>query len=168
MSRRLARNGAAGDRGMMAAELLVASAVIGVGLLALTAVIPVATHAVQDGSRLSTAVFLAGQRLEQVRSARWEGGATPVDEVGVSTPATAAPTAGGVATFPDEAPVAAPYGDYTRRVRIADCAAGCGGVASADLRQVIVEVDYRPLTATGVAAPLHRNGAALSLYLSRR
>jgi hypothetical protein len=154
---------------MMAAELLVASAVIGVGLLALTAVIPVATHAVQDGSQLSTAVFLANQRLEQVRSARWEGGAAPVDELGISATAGAAPSASGVTTFPDEAPVAAPYSDYTRRVRILDCAAsGCAGATGADLRQVVVEVDYRPITATGVAAPLHRNGAVLSLYVSQR
>jgi hypothetical protein len=168
MSHRLARQAARGQLGMTAAELLAASAVIGVGLLALAAVLPVTSHALQEGTQLSTAVFLANQRLEQVRSARWEAGATPVDEVGLSTPAHVAPRAAGATTFPDETPVVAPFGDYTRRVRILDCAAGCGDLASPDLRQVIVEVTYRPLAATGVAAPAHRNGAVLSLYVSRR
>jgi hypothetical protein len=73
-----------------------------------------------------------------------------------------------VTTFPDEEPMAAPYTQYNRRVRVTDCAAGCGGVADADMRQIVVTVDYRPMTATGVAAAAQRKGAVVSMYLSRR
>jgi hypothetical protein len=168
MKRPTAGTALGGERGMTLAETLVAAAVLAIGLVAVVAVVPVASHAIQEGNQLSTAVFLANQRLEQVRSARWEGGAAPVDEVGVSDPAHAAPAASGVTTFPDEAPMAPPFVDYARRVRIVDCEAGCGGLVSPAMRQVVVEVDYRPLTATGVAAPAQRRSAVLSLYLSRR
>jgi hypothetical protein len=157
-------------RGATVAELLAAATVIAVGAVALLAVLPVASHAVHDGAHRSTAVFLAAQRLEQVRSARWEAGAVPVDEVGVSTSPSSAPAALGVTTFPDEATMAAPFAEYARRVRVLDCAAGagCGGVAHPELRQVVVEVDYRPLAGTGAAPAAQRGGVRLSLFLSRR
>jgi hypothetical protein len=159
------------ERGLTVAEMLAAAAVIGIGLVGLAAAIPVAGYGIQEGNQTSTATFLASQRLEQVRNARWEGGGAAVDKVGVSPSATAAPVAGGVVTFPDEAPVAVPYTQYTRRVRITDCAAGagCAGVIDADLRQVVVTVEYRPMTGTGGAAPAAQvKGAVVSLYLSRR
>ncbi len=158
------------QRGLTLAELLAATAVIGIGLVALASAIPLASYGIQEGNQLSTATFLANQRLEHVRNARWEGGAAPVDSVGVSASATAPPMAGGVATFPDESPMAAPYSDYNRRVRITDCGAGagCAGVVSSELRQVVVTVDYRPLTGVGVAAAAQRKGAVVSMYLSRR
>ena len=156
------------ERGVTLAELLAAAAVIGIGLVALGAAIPVASYGIQEGNQMSTATFLANQRLEHVRSARWEGGAAAVDAVGVSPSATAAPVAGGVTTFPDEVPMAAPFADYNRRVRITDCTPGCSGIADPDLRQIVVTVDYRPLTGTGVAAASNRKGAVVTLYLSRR
>lgn len=158
------------ERGLTLAELLAATAVISIGLVALAAAIPVASHGIQEGNQMSTATFLANARLEHVRNARWEGGAGAVDAVGVSASPTAAPTVGSVTTFPDEVPMAAPFAGYNRRVRIVDCGAGagCSGVVDADLRQVVVTVDYRPLTATGVAAASQRKGAVVSLYLSRR
>jgi prepilin-type N-terminal cleavage/methylation domain-containing protein len=158
------------ERGMTMAEILAAAAVIGIGLTALAAAIPLASYGIQEGNQLSTATFLANQRLEQVRNARWEGGAAAVDTVGVSPSDTAAPVAGGVTTFPDETPMAAPYASYNRRVRVTDCGAGlgCGGIVNAELRQVVVTVDYRPLTGVGVAAATQRKGAVVSLYLSRR
>jgi hypothetical protein len=57
---------------------------------------------------------------------------------------------------PDEPSIADQPG-YGRRIRIADCRAvpgGCGGVASAALRQIVVTVTYQPLTGTvRTAAP---------------
>ena len=139
--------------GFTVAELLAASAVIGIALLALLRSIPLSAYGIQEGSQQSTAVFLANERMEQVKNAVWT--AVPVaDTLGVSASSTLAPVnAAAVTTFPDESPVAAPYAGYSRRVRIADCnvAPGCGGLQKADLRQATVTVSYSPMT--GVGAP---------------
>lgn len=163
------------ERGLTLAEILVAVAIIGLGLAALAVVVPVATYGVQEGNQLSTATFLAEQRLEQARNAAWTTNPA-VDCLGLSANSTAAPTlpvgatctglAAGATTFPDEnnvqwgsdtragasttAPVA---GGYTRTMRIAQCTAGtCGGVANADLRLVTVTVRYLPLSGVGGSA----------------
>lgn len=140
-----------GDRqGLTLAEVLIAMAIIAVGLVALASAIPVATYGMQEGSQLSTATFLANSRLEQVRNARWWAD-PPTDNVGISS-GNAAPQSGGTTTFPDESPMAAPYAGYTRTVRITDCGAGagCGGIVDANLRQVTVTAGYTPLTGVGV------------------
>src|SRR5262245_58497105 len=156
------------EQGMTVAEMLAGAAVLGIGLVRLASAIPVAGYGIQEGNQLSTATFLANQRLEQVRVARWEGGLLPIDKIGVSASATAAPMAGGVVTFPDESPMAAEHAQYNRRVRITDCGvgAGCAGIVDAGLRQIVVTVDYIPLTANGVAT--QRKGAVVTMYLSQR
>ena len=85
MKRRLSR--ALSDvRGMTIAEVLMAVGIIGVGLLALCSAIPIAAYGINEGSQLSTATFLANQRMEQVRNARWVSAVsgTAVDRLGVS------------------------------------------------------------------------------------
>ncbi len=72
----------ASQRGMTVAEVLIASAIIGTGLVALSAAIPLASYGLQEGSQLSTASFLATQRIEQVRNARWEAGPPLTDDLG--------------------------------------------------------------------------------------
>ena len=59
------------ERGITVAEVLIAAAILGLGLAALMTVVPVASYAIQDGNQTSTATYLAQQRLEQVRNARW-------------------------------------------------------------------------------------------------
>src|SRR4029079_8722762 len=148
-------------------EVLVAMAIISVGVWALSAAIPLATYGIQEGNQLSTATFLVNQRLEHVRNARWEQSPC-VDALGLSASATGAPVgscAGGAVTFADESPVlnrdlaGAPLGQngaYTRTVRITRCGvgAGCSAVVdpvcvanpnapdACDLRQVVVTVTY--------------------------
>jgi prepilin-type N-terminal cleavage/methylation domain-containing protein len=139
------------ERGMTLAEILVAIAITGVGLAALASAVPIAAYGIQEGSQLSTATFLATQRLEQVRKAKWST-SPALDELGVSASATSAPERGGTTTFPDEAAMAAPYTQYARQVRISDCDAGCQGIVSDKLRQVTVTVSYRPLTGVGQAS----------------
>jgi hypothetical protein len=160
---------------MTVAELLAAVAVIGVGLVALGMTIPLAGYGIQEGNQLSTATFLASQRLEQVRNARWEApncglGTATVDELGVSPSPTEAPASGGTTTFPEETPVAAPYADYTRTVRIVDLetATDCDAVERADLRQVTVTVAYRPLTGMGQAPAGTTKSAVLTMYIAKR
>ena len=153
-------------RGMTLVEVLVAIAIIGVGLAALASVIPLSAYGIQEGNQLSTATFLANQRLEQVRNAAWTE-SPAVDNLGVSASSTAAPQSGGTTTFPDEATVTS-YTDYARTVRITDCSAGagCQSVTSSNLRQVTVTVSYRPLTGVGQAPAV--KPVTVTMLISRR
>jgi prepilin-type N-terminal cleavage/methylation domain-containing protein len=163
-----------GQRGLTIVEILIACAIIGVGLVALSSAIPIAAYGIQEGNQLSTATFLANQRLEQVRNAEWraaQGVAPAVDTLGLSASATTAPVDGdGGITFADEMPLEPPYTGYTRTVRIVSCGAGagCGGIVSADLRQITVTVTYRPMTGIGLAAPTATKSAILTMYIARR
>ena len=167
--RMLALTPSVGDpRGITLVEVIVAVGIITVGLSALLAAVPFASYGTREGYQLSTATFLANERLEQVRNARWESEPRPLDELGVSPAATSAPKSGAVTTFADEAALPAPYGDYARAVRIIDCASGgaCSGIAKADLRQVTITVTYRPMTGVGgagIAKP-----AAVTTLIAKR
>jgi type II secretory pathway pseudopilin PulG len=154
---------------MSLAEILVACVVIAVGLVGLLSAVPTASYGIQEGRQLSTATFLANQRLEQVRNAQWVQ--CPVtDTVGVSASVSVAPTFGGNFTFPDESPMAGLYGDYTRTVRITDTqpADACpGGVPGANfgLRQVVVTVSYRASSATGLGTT---KSAIVTMLIAQR
>jgi type II secretory pathway pseudopilin PulG len=155
--------------GMSLAEILVACVIIAIGLVGLLSAVPTASYGIQEGRQLSTAAFLANQRLEQVRNAQWvqcPAPGAPADTLGVSASAAAAPASGGATTFPDESPIAAPYGDYTRTVRIIDSqpADACGG-ANLGLRQVTVTVTYRASTATGLGAT---KSAIVTMLMAQR
>jgi prepilin-type N-terminal cleavage/methylation domain-containing protein len=158
------------ERGLTLAEILVAVAILGIGLVGLAVVVPVASYGVQEGSQLSTASFLAEQRLEQIRNAPWtglpandcigSGAGAPVVPAGVACANGTQALAAGATTFADEANVvwgnstsaAAVTGGYSRTVRIADCSpTPCAGLTSATMRQVTVTVTYRPMTSGGVS-----------------
>jgi type II secretory pathway pseudopilin PulG len=168
---RLARRFRVVDQaGMSLAEILIACVIIAVGLVGLLSAVPTASYGIQEGRQLSTAAFLANQRLEQVRNAQWvqcPAPGAPADTLGVST--GSAPASGGTTTFPDESPIAAPYGDYTRTVRITEPVAGdaCGGGANPilGLRQVTVTVSYRASTATGLGAT---KSAIVTMLMAQR
>jgi type II secretory pathway pseudopilin PulG len=144
------------EHGLTLAEILIATAVLALGLAALMTVVPVASFGVQDGNQTSTATFLAQQRLEQVRNGTWDAA---TDCVGLSPNATSAPapspagTCGALAvTYPDEAAVPG-FTQYARTVRISDCGVSpCGGTTSPAMRLVTVTVTYRPTSATGGSA----------------
>jgi len=163
-----------GESGMSLAEILVASVIIAIGLVGLLSAVPVASYGIHEGRNLSTATFLANQRLVQVRNAVWT--VSPANDcLGTSASSTAAPTSAacngaGVTAFPDEATMAAPYGDYTRTVRITDCGvgAGCGGIVSSDLRQATVTVSYTPMNGTGGAAPGSTKSAIVTMLVAKR
>src|SRR5678816_587426 len=105
------------SRGLTLAEVLIAAAILALGLAALMSVVPVASYAVQDGNQTSTATFLGQQRLEQVRNATWNA---ITDCVGLSPNASSPPapspagTCGATAvTFPDEATLSG-FAQYAR------------------------------------------------------
>ena len=142
------------EGGITLAEILIAVALLGLGLAALMAIVPVASYAIQDGNQTSTATFLAQQRLEQVRNASWTAAG---DCVGLSAGASApepspAGSCGAAVTFPDEAAVPG-YPQYARTVRINECEAAhqakCGNIMNSAMRLVRVTVSYRPISAAG-------------------
>ncbi len=137
----------------MLADVLAAVAVLALGLTALVSSIPVSGAAVSEGSQLTTATFLASARLEEARAAALSS-SSRVDRLGVSAPPATTPRTSGLPNFPDEYPLAPPYGRFSRDVRISDCAAapGCAGIVSPRLRQITVRVSYRPVSATGIAS----------------
>lgn len=164
------------QRGMTLAEVLVALPIITIGLLALLSAIPLSTYATQEGSQTSTATFLANQRLDQVRNARWMATCPPTpDDLGVSASSTAAPTSGGTTTFADEPAIAAPYAAYSRQVRITESVASttvCGPTGAISgtygLRTVTVTVAYRPLSATGAGAVSGLRSVAVNMEIAQR
>ena len=166
-SRRIAQD----ERGFTVAELLAASVVIGIALLALLQSIPISAYGIQEGSQQSTAVFLANERLEQVRNAQWATiPPADTDTLGVSASGTVAPVSAGVTTFPDENPMAAPYAGYRRQVRISDCniAPGCGGVQKPDMRQATVTVSYAPMSGVGGPAAGATKSVVIPLIITRK
>ena len=176
----------ADQAGMSLAEILVACVIIAIGLVGLLSAVPTASYGIQEGRQLSTATFLANQRLEQVRNATWTwipSNAPPVNDcVGTSASSTAAPVSAScngaaITTFVDEGPMAAPYSDYSRTVRVTDCSAGagCGGTVytcndmapvTSCLREVTVTVSYRPSTGTGLAAAGTTKSAIVSMLVA--
>jgi hypothetical protein len=161
------------QQGATLMEVMIAVGIIAVGLWALSAAIPLAAYGIHEGSHLSIATFLANQRLEQVRNAGWEGGPPCLDKLGVSASSTAAPVescGGGGTTFPDENPVAAPYTDYSRTVRVTDCGVGggCNLIVDNDLRQVAVTVTYRPMTGMGLSAAGTAKASTVTMYVAKR
>jgi len=160
----------AAEDGTTLVEVLIATFVLAVALAALSSAIPFAAYGTQEGAQLSTAAFLANQRLEQVRGARWQDGPPAIDDLGVSSGPAAAPAIGARVTFADEPALGAPFGDYARSVRVTDCSGGgtCGGIAKPDLRQVVVTVSYRPMTGVGLAASGTAKTATVATFVAKR
>jgi type II secretory pathway pseudopilin PulG len=157
------------ERGFTLVEVLLAAFLITIGLVGLLSVVPVGTFATTDGYRLSTATFLANQKLEEARNMPWRS-APANDCLGCSAATTSAPTvpAGGTCTlggttvnangalpwFADQTNTITGFPGYNRTVRITNCGAGagCGGVIDATLRNVVVTVTYRAGSAIAVSS----------------
>ena len=79
----LGRRSFRGDSGFTLPEVLLAAMIITVAFVTLLAVIPYSSAAVQSGSQISTATFLADQKLEEAKLVPWT--ATPDNDcLGVS------------------------------------------------------------------------------------
>jgi len=121
--------------GLTLVEIGIALAILTVGLLALLATFPVAFNGIQAARQASTAVFLAVQRLEEVKAFA----VSPDPTRGLANLTRA--------SFPAEPyDSIAGYARYRREVAILD-----SGGDPADTRAVQVTVFYRVLA--GPAAP---------------
>ncbi|PYN06150.1 MAG: hypothetical protein DME02_17050 [Candidatus Rokuibacteriota bacterium] len=135
-------------RGFTLAEVLVATAVLAVGLVAIATGFQYATSGVAVGGGESTAVFLAEQRVEQLRADAMSDFSAPSLGPGTTTEYCApAIIAGRTSTCQDTAGAGA---SYVRRTTISDVTGSMGCPARPVwCKQVEVRVGYRPVTSTG-------------------
>lgn len=171
----------ANERGLSLVEILVAAAIIGVGLVGLAVVVPVASYGVQEGNQLSTATFLAEQRLEEVRNAPWAS--SPANDCLGTSPNNGAPTSStctrtaptsctsgtSCTTYADESTVSG-FTGYSRTVRTTDCStgSGCMGITDAGMRLVTVSASYHPLSGAGGTAADAKKSATIELLIAKR
>lgn len=139
--------------GFTLVEILIATAVIGVGLVAVSASFGIGLEGIEVGRQQSTAVFLAEQRIEQAK------------HLAMQAPNLSMVT---VANLPNEA-----YGTitgaarYRRTVTITAFVGPAGGLpAGTSGSRVDVSVFYRPVTGWGVLTAERQ--VQLSLFLASR
>jgi len=145
------------QQGLTLAETLAALAVLSIGFVALISLLPHAGSGVHEGGYRSGAVFLAAQRLEQIRLAV---GTASRENDPLITPAL---------RFPDEPELSAPYERLSRSVRVRDCGsgAGCAGSRTPGVRQVTITVTYPGSTGSGARASAP-GAVVLSTYIGSR
>lgn len=121
------------ERGMTLVEVLVAVAVITIGLTAVATGMQLGTAGIATGQQETTAVFLAEQRLEDIKAFALSTAAGQgfVNVIGANFPAE------GYNTITS-------YGGYRRTVTITD--------PSATLKRVTVDVFYRPVAVASANA----------------
>ncbi len=142
---------------MTLVEVLAALSVLAVGIVAMITLLPLAGFGIREGAHRSTAVFMAADRLEQVR--RMVGTAASQDD----------PLGPGPIALPDEPTMAPPYEAFARSVRVEECglALGCSGTRMPGIRQVTVAVTY-PISDAHAVAPTARGAVVLTTYIGPR
>lgn len=137
-----------GEAGFTLAEILVACAIISVGLVAVAMGFGIGVDGVEAGRQQSTAVFLAEQRIEQAKDLAARS-PNLADLTTANLPATEA------------------YGTITgappRYRRTTTITANPGGAAGA---RVDVTVFYQPVTGRGVLST--ERSVSLSIFLANR
>jgi prepilin-type N-terminal cleavage/methylation domain-containing protein len=132
------------EQGFTLAEVLVAVAVLAIGLIAIGAGFQQATSGVATGRGETTAVFLAEQRVEQLKAQAITNFSAVSLNAGTTTDYCA-----GAGTC-QGSPISGP--SYTRATTITDVAsaavAGCP-VTPLSCKEVRVRVTYRPVTSSG-------------------
>lgn len=176
------------ENGLTLVEVLIALMVMLIGLVALAALVPLSLGHIGQANFRTTAVFLAQQRLEQVKNGVWTCFPNYSDPIGLSNPTTSAPTVTtgtcappnpltvtgntGTVTFADEGYGAIPgHPLYRRQVRIVDCGVGpgcSGAVLDSGIRQVTVSVFFRPQTGVGTLNNATEDFAKVTTFVALR
>jgi type II secretory pathway pseudopilin PulG len=172
------------EAGFTLPEVLLAAMIIIIAFVTLLSVIPYSSASVQSGNQLSTATFLANQKLEEAKNVPW-GTAPSNDCLGLSANANAAPAVPAGQTCTLGATVIAAgaalpwaadqnstaitnFNGYSRNVRITNCgvAPGCTGITDAGMRLVTVSVTFQPMTTSSTAASTKT--VSVSMVVSQR
>jgi Tfp pilus assembly protein PilV len=137
------------ESGLMLVEILIAAALITIGLVAVMQAFPVGVQGVDIGRRQSTAVFLAEQKLDQIKAWALSTQTAPLVAQGFNTILPGLPNntcgnpgAPGNPCLPDGFATIAGYPDYSRTVTVT-CTGAC---ATATTATVQVRVTYRNTT----------------------
>jgi prepilin-type N-terminal cleavage/methylation domain-containing protein len=142
--------GSSGEGGFTLAEILVACAIISVGLLAVATGFGVGVDGVEAGRQQSTAVFLAEQQIERAKALGMRQ--TGLVQLVIGTDLPAAEAYGSIPNAPPS---------YRRTTAITPAVAG-----GFNGKQVDVVVFYRPVTGRGVLTT--ERSVSLSIYLASR
>ncbi|HSB43190.1 MAG TPA: prepilin-type N-terminal cleavage/methylation domain-containing protein [Methylomirabilota bacterium] len=134
--------------GFTLAEILVACAIISVGLVAVAMGFGMGVDGVEAGRQQSTAVFLAEQRIEQAR------------DLAARTPNLASLTTATLPASEAYGTIAGAPPRYRRTTTITDNPGGASG------KRVDVVVFYRPVTGRGVLTTERQ--VTLSIFLATR
>lgn len=143
-------------QGLTLAEVLVALAILSIGLVSMVSLLPLAASGVHQGAHRSAAIFLASERLEQIKHTV---GLAEHGQDALNDTAT---------RFPDEPALPAPHEAFGRTVRVRDCdgPSGCSGLNAVGVRQISVTVTYP--TPAGQVAGASRHAVLLSTYIVAR
>ena len=145
------------EGGFTLVEILIACAIIGIGLVPVSWALTMGIQGVETGRQQSTAIFLAQQRMDYVKAVALIAGDPPLQYV----------TAAGA--FPAEA-----YGTiagavrFRRTVTISPPYVGPAGGLPTGLQGIRVDVDvfYQPITGGGVLTT--ERSVRLSTFLASR
>jgi len=140
-----------GARGFTLAEVLVATAILTIGLVAIATGFQFATSGVATGRGETTAVFLAEQRIERLKAQAMSNFVAATLNAGTTTEYC---LSGNIGAGPSNCQASATGltgSMYTRVTTIADIADGSAGCPAAPVscKQVQVRVTYRPITSSG-------------------
>jgi len=128
------------ESGLTLIEILVATAIIMIGLTAVMRAFPLGTQGMETGRRGSTGVFLAERKIEEIRA--WSLAPSPkgFDNMPICNPCNVV----GAGPFKLEGFNSIPgYAYYSRTVIVQNG-------PTANTRLVRVTLDYRRVTSTGV------------------
>jgi len=175
------------QRGFTVAEVLVAAVIVSLAFVALATIVPIASYAVQEGYQLSTATFLADQKMEQIRNLPWNptSVAPSYDCLGLSASSTADPTvpvasasssgtctlngttvaSGGALTWlaSESSTAIANFPGYSRQVRVTNCGTSTcmTGISDPGMRLVSVTVTYTAMTPQGGGSGARSHSASM-------
>jgi prepilin-type N-terminal cleavage/methylation domain-containing protein len=143
------------EEGFTLVEVLVACAIIGVGLVPVSWALTMGIQAVETGRQQSTATFLAQQRMDQVKAAGLIATEPPLLFVNAGA-------------FPAEAYTTTGPLRFRRTVTISPPYVGPAGGLPAGLQGIRVDVDvfYQQVTARGVLTT--ERSVRLSTFLGSR
>ena len=128
--------------------MLVATALLTIGLMAIATGFQYAASGVATGGGETAAVFLAEQRIEQLRAQAMTDFSAAALEAGTTTEYCLSGTISGGSSNCDGTPVVGP--SYRRTTTITDLGGGTGCPATPLwCKEVEVRVSYRPVTGAG-------------------